>query len=54
MGPFTLLFVVREQLLDPNGTVYTKGYAHREGLGEMKDLQSLDIPFMNGTQFIAW
>lgn len=49
-----MLFIVREQLLDPNGTVYARNYAHREEFTEMKDVQSLDIPFMNGTQFIAW
>lgn len=54
VGPFNMLFIVREQLLDPNGTVYARNYAHQEQFAEMKDVQSLDIPFMNGTQFVAW
>lgn len=49
-----MLFVVREQLLDPNGTVYSRSYTHQETFQEMKDLQSINPPFMNGTQFIAW
>lgn len=41
-------------MMTDNGTLVAVNYAHREQFKEMRELQSLDIPLMNGTQFIAW
>ncbi len=52
-SPFSVMFLAHEQLLDPSGVWYGKTYAKTTVFDHMDHPQFLNVPFLNGTQFIA-
>jgi hypothetical protein len=54
-GPFSIVFLVNEQLLDEDGDQYNRWYSHTEQVADMNNARFLTdrVPWMNGTQFIA-
>lgn len=52
-GPYSVVFMVHEQLIDENDNQYDRWYSHTEVVPDMNDPRLLDIPWMNGTQFMS-
>jgi hypothetical protein len=54
-GPYSIVFLVHEQLLDEDGGLYDRYYSHTEKVPDMNNARNLAtrVPWMNGTQFIA-
>jgi len=48
-----LRFLVNEAFIGPNGTVDNRMYTYSTSFTNVKDINAVNLPFMNGTQFMV-
>lgn len=51
-GPYSVVFMVHEQLIDEDDNQYDRWYSHTEVVQDMNNARTLNNPWMNGTQFM--
>lgn len=51
-GPYSVVFLVHEQIIDNDGDQLNRWYSHTETVRDMNNPRFLNNPWMNGTQFM--
>ena len=51
--PLTHRFLVNEAFIGPNGTVDNRMYTYSTSFTDGKQINAVDLPFMNGSQFMV-